>query len=76
MKHLTFSLYLIPPEFGFSSGSPVNLMVYCDQIALVILIIVLICSLYFQIIYALCLSLLHYDFINVTSCITYLLPVL
>ena len=32
-KHLSFSLYLIPPEFGFSSWlSPVDLMAYFDQI--------------------------------------------
>ena len=43
-------------------------MVYCvTRLQLFILIIILICSLCFQIVYALCFSLLYYDLINVTS---------
>ena len=64
----TFIFFAIfDPEFGFSS-SPVELMVYCNLIKLVIFIIVFI-FLCFQIIYA-CFSLLPYDFVSVTNCIT------
>ena len=76
MKHLSFSLYLILPEFGFSSSLSCGLdgllqmdynwitTSYTNH-----------CFNWFFVskLFMICVSLLHYDFVNVTSCITYIL---
>ena len=74
MKHLSFSLYLISPEFGFSNWLPSGLDgLLRFRLQLVILIIVLICSLFVVFkLFILFVSLLYY-LINVTCYITYIL---
>ena len=51
---------------AFSGKRPVKLRTTC------LIVFIFLC---FQIIYA-CISLLPYDFVNVTNCITYMLPIL